>query len=291
MTRLGVFPLLMFAGLARAAGADAPATPRAIVALGRLAPKDGIVKVAGPSEPVLVVADVLVQPGSWVKAGAPIARLDDYEAKASAVQQLRATVAASDATIAGIQATLSNVEAEAARQEELYRQGLVSLAQRDDAKTRVDVEKARIRTAQADRDVRVADLKNAEILLERRAIRAPVAGQVLQLHVRPGEKVGPLGIAEIARTDQMYAIAEVYETDVHRVKVGQRATVSSRALPGGSLQGTVERIGLLVGRKDIFGDDPTARKDERVVEVEVRLDDSKAVSGLTNLQVEVKIAP
>ena len=34
-----------------------------------------------------------------------------------------------------------------------------------------------------------------------------------------------------------------------------------------------------------------ARKDARVVEVEIRLDDAEQVAGLTNLQVEVKIFP
>jgi HlyD family secretion protein len=274
--------------LAGVPSSSGPEAADVVVALGRISPKDGIVKVAGPSEPVLVVADVLVQTGDRVKAGAVIARLDDYAERAAAVQQLKAMLAASEANIVGIKAELDNAQSEGARYEDLFAQGLVSATERDKWRTRVEVERSRIKAAQAEREVRVADLHNAEILLERRAIRAPITGQVLRVHVRPGEKVGGAGIVDLARTDQMYAIAEVYESDVQRVRVGQRAQVISRALPA-PLEGTVERIGLMIGKKDIFGDDPTARKDARVVEVEIRLDDGRPAAAFTNLQVEVRI--
>jgi HlyD family secretion protein len=88
--------------------------------------------------------------------------------------------------------------------------------------------------------------------------------------------------------DRMYAIAEVYETDISRVKVGQPATISSRAI-GRPLGGTVERIRQQVRKQDQLGTDPAARKDARIVEVEIRLDNSAAAAALTNLQVEVLI--
>jgi HlyD family secretion protein len=127
--------------------------------------------------------------------------------------------------------------------------------------------------------------------LQRRTIRAPTSGRVLKVHARAGEKVEADGVAELARTDQMYAIAEVYETDIARVHPGQHATVSSPALGSAPLRGTVERLALKLGKKDVFGDDPTAKRDVRVIEVEVKLEDSARVAGLTNLQVEVNIAP
>ena len=86
----------------------------------------------------------------------------------------------------------------------------------------------------------------------------------------------------------MYVIAEVYETDVMRVRPGQRARIRSAALPE-ELEGTVERIGLQVGRLTSLGTDPVMRTDARVVEVEIRLDVSDAAASLTNLEVEVLI--
>ena len=123
---------------------------------------------------------------------------------------------------------------------------------------------------------------------QRAYIRAPVAGRVLDIHTRPGEMVGPRGILELGRVERMYAIAEVYETDIGRVRVGQPATVTSKAL-GRALSGTVERIRQQVRKLDQMDTDPAARKDARIVEVEVRLADAAAAASLTNLQVEVVI--
>jgi HlyD family secretion protein len=86
----------------------------------------------------------------------------------------------------------------------------------------------------------------------------------------------------------MYAIAEVYETDVRGLRRGMRARVRSAAL-GGELTGAVERIRPKVQKMDEIGTDPAARKDARIVEVEIRLDDSAAAANLTNLQVDVEI--
>ena len=53
----------------------------------------------------------------------------------------------------------------------------------------------------------------------------------------------------------------------------------------------VERIRPKIQKQDALGTDPAARKDSRVVEVEIRLDQSAPVAGLTLVQVEVTILP
>jgi HlyD family secretion protein len=88
----------------------------------------------------------------------------------------------------------------------------------------------------------------------------------------------------------MYAVAEVYETDIGRVRSGQRAQIRSPALPH-ELAGTVERIGLKIGKKDVLSTDPVADADARVVEVHVRLAEPELAAALTNLRVEVVIEP
>ena len=117
-------------------------------------------------------------------------------------------------------------------------------------------------------------------------MRAPVDARVLVVNARPGEQIGLEGILEIGRVDHMYAIAEVYETDVARLRLGQTATISSPALPD-TLTGRVERIRPLVRKQDEIGTDPAARKDARIVEVEVLLDSPESAAGLTHLQVDV----
>ena len=142
------------------------------------------------------------------------------------------------------------------------------------ARARIDVIEARLNRAQAE--------------LERSYIRAPMSGRVLEILKWPGEIVQGEGFIELGKVDRMYAIAEVYETDVSRISVGQRATVTSDALAG-PITGTVEFIRPKVMKQDELGTDPAARKDARIVEVRILLDDAEAVSGLTNLQVEVVI--
>jgi HlyD family secretion protein len=135
-----------------------------------------------------------------------------------------------------------------------------------------------------------ASLAQAQTELNLSSVYAPLSGQILEIRTWPGELIGDKGIVELGRTQQMYVNAEVYETDIYRIKLGQKATITSQGFPE-QLQGTVEEIGLAIGKKDILGTDPVADIDARVVEVKVRLtpDSSQKVANLTNLQVKVVI--
>jgi HlyD family secretion protein len=124
--------------------------------------------------------------------------------------------------------------------------------------------------------------------LDRAYVRAPFAGRILDVHAHVGELVGADGILELGRVDQMVAIAEVYETDIRHVRVGQKARIKSDALAG-DLTGTVARIRPKVQKLDEIGTDPAARKDARIIEVEIKLDDSAPAASLSLLQVEVEI--
>ncbi|BAY84395.1 DevB family ABC exporter membrane fusion protein [Calothrix parasitica NIES-267] len=134
------------------------------------------------------------------------------------------------------------------------------------------------------------NLKLAEARLRRSVIRAPRAGQIIRIIAHPGEKIGSDGILEMGNTNQMYAVAEVYEADVGLVKVGQPAKIISRnGAFNKPLTGKVAEIGWQVHKNNLLDDDPAANADARVVEVKIRLDDSKSVKALTNLQVDVRI--
>ena len=241
--------------------AIAPA-PVAITALGRIEPRDGVIRISGPSRAAVVIGELRVAKGDVVKIGGVLAVLDSHASEQAVVERMRAE--------------LANVKRELARTRKLHQEGAV-------AATILEAELLA-------RDVARAQLRHAEIELARSTVRAPIDGQVLEIHARTGEKVGPQGILELGRTDEMYAIAEVYETDVRRIKVGQRARVSSPALEA-PLEGVVERVGMKIGKLDALSTDPAARTDARVVEVEIRLDDSEPVKSLTNLQVVIAIAP
>jgi HlyD family secretion protein len=136
----------------------------------------------------------------------------------------------------------------------------------------------------------IATLKHAQTELAGAYIKAPMAGQIIKIHTRVGEKISASGIADLAQTDQMMAVAEVYQTDIGKVKLGQQAVISSQAFVG-ELRGTVAQIGLQVNRQNVFSNEPGENLDSRVVEVKIRLnpEDSKRVAGFTNLQVQTAI--
>jgi HlyD family secretion protein len=257
---LKFFPLLCLV-LSPCVAAD----QRVISSLGRLEPENGVVQLAGPSGGGFsgaVLKTLEVAEGDWVEKDQALARLDSYELRT--------------AEVARLDAILANARREMARQDDLSRTSATS--------------KAKLDAAQMDLDIALADLAAAKANLELAVVRSPLRAQVLEIHAYPGERVGPEGIMELGRTDRMYAVAEVYETDIMGVQVGQLAKIRTPTTDS-ELTGKVERISLKVGRLDVIGTDPIAKTDARVVEVFILLDDSEAVSRFTNMQVKVEIQP
>jgi HlyD family secretion protein len=132
------------------------------------------------------------------------------------------------------------------------------------------------------------NLALAQARVERTVLRAPISGMILRILTHPGESTGTQPILKMGHTRQMYAVAEVYETDVRLVRLDQRATVTSPALPE-PLSGTVVRVGNMIAKNDVLAVDPAAATDVRVVEVKIRLDHSESAARLINLQVVVHI--
>jgi HlyD family secretion protein len=236
--------------------------PDRVSALGRLEPEDGLIRVAGPSGTTAVIGRLFVDDGDPVKKGQLIATLDTLEEL--------------EARVARLEAELANTRRELQRHRVLHTGKAISDSVRDEWETRVRVGEARLHEARAG--------------LARARVHSPIDGRVIRVHARESERVGEEGIVELGRVDHMFAIAEVYETDVGRVRVGQPAVVTSPVLAA-PLTGKVDWINLQVAKQDKLGTDPAARKDARVVEVEIRLDDSATAAAYTNLEVEVEIAP
>jgi HlyD family secretion protein len=128
----------------------------------------------------------------------------------------------------------------------------------------------------------------AQARAERMTLRAPIDGRILNILTKPGENVGSGPILTMGDTSRMRAVAEVYETDIGRVQIGQMATIHSRALAK-PMTGEVVRIGDIVFKNNVLNVDPAARADARVVEVWIELDDASPVERLTNLTVDVVI--
>lgn len=157
----------------------------------------------------------------------------------------------------------------------------------------VDVRDVDVTKAMAEVTEAKANLKQAQEDFALTYVKAPQAGQILKIHSRPGEYVNAeTGILELGQTNKMVVKAEVYESEISKVKPQQIAIIKSEnGAFSGEIQGKVERIGLKVGKQNILENDPTADADSRVIEVDIILDaqNSQRVANLTYSQVIVRI--
>ncbi len=168
------------------------------------------------------------------------------------------------------------------------------------AAAKADLEAARAAKQQTLSQIPLAslhkDLDLAKENLARTTIKAPSAGTVLKIHAREGEVMGAAPILELANLGRLVVVAEVFESDVKRISIGQTAKIASAAFPAPQdeqgLSGTVTRIGQMVSAAGLASLDPTAAVDRRVVEVRIELDEpsSRAAARWIGLQVDVEFA-
>ncbi len=155
-----------------------------------------------------------------------------------------------------------------------------------------EVREVEVIKAQVAVDRAIAALRQAEADLELTYVKAPSEGQIIKINTYPGEVVGEEGVVEFANTSKMMVVAEVYESDISRVQVGQAANIQSETGAfAGEITGRVEQIGLKIGKQEVLDTNPAADVDSRVVEVEIHLDPetSDRVAHLTNSKAIVKI--
>jgi HlyD family secretion protein len=263
-----------------------------------------------------------------VRSGAKLGEINAQKATIVRSQaQLEEDVRGKSAAIARLDAEVRNAQVEFNRYEKLYRSGAVSASQRDSKRLDFDSTQQQLSEAKAAHDqaaltlnaqvreakstldriaeVRPVDIdaaeaevastiiavKQAQADLALASVKAPRRGQIIKVHTWSGEVVGNDGIVEVGQTDQMVAVAEVYESDVKYIRRGQLAKVTSSAFDG-IANGVVSEIGLQIYKKNVLNTDPTAAADGRVVEIKILLDaaGSLKVAGFTNLEVTVNIA-
>jgi HlyD family secretion protein len=189
----------------------------------------------------------------------------------------RAMVAQGEANVASARARLAEVE----HQFEV---------DKIDAEIQIKLARAQLERAQAEFPIASleAQIAAAEARASRLTLYAPVDGRILNIKIKPGEDVSSGPVLTMGDTSLMRTVAEVYETDIARVRIGHVATITSRALPH-PITGKVVRIGNMVFKNDVLNVDPAARADARVVEVWIDLDDAPLTERLTNLTVDVII--
>jgi len=312
-----------------ATAAAAPPKPIGVGCRGRIEPEDGVLVVAAPyfgGRPS-IIKDLRVKEGDAVRTGQIIAVLDGWDSSVKAMRQAEADVEVNRKRLAQVQAGAKQADIEALKMEiarweseyeiatsehrryqKLRENDIISPNDFDQKRLAMDrarrtLESAKERLKSLDEirkedvDVRMAELsasvaqtEHAAAELERMNVRAPGNGRVLRIHAHPGEEVGPQGIFELGKTERMYVVAEVYETDITRIRAGQKADISSDLFPE-KLTGTVFQIGTQVTRSELLPLEPSAFADTRVVKVKIKLDDGERVAGLIYGKVDVVIHP
>lgn len=308
----------------------APRDPAGVGALGRVEPVTRIRRLTQPGGMAVTRLDrLLVQEGDEVREGQLLAEFADVAQKDAAVAQAEGAVAEARASLERTRAggRPSEVEAQRARIESLA--ALAEIARRDALRAESLVpsgaggaaaaERARYAAtrAAADHAQAVADLEtlmrprpedvalaearlaSAEAALakaradaELSRVRAPFAGTVLRIIARPGDQVGNDGLMELGDVSRMDIVADVFETDLPRVREGAPAEI---IVPGEGrrVAATVREIGWTVRRSTIASNDPVAAVDSRTVEVRLTLSEDGAalLRRRSNMQVQVAIRP
>ncbi|ARV59268.1 HlyD family secretion protein [Nostocales cyanobacterium HT-58-2] len=264
-----------------------------------------------------------------VKAGAKFGEIAAQKAEIVRLQeQLKGEIVTQQATITRWQAEVRTTNADYNRYFSLYKEGATSAVELDSKRLALETAQAQLKEAQAQQnrsaetiraqikqaqanlnkiaevrpvDIQVAQAKveqaksaakKAQAALDDVYIRAPRAGRILDIYAKPGEVVGSKGIVDLGQTDQMQVVAEVYQTDIGKIRLGKPAVITSASFPG-QLRGTVSFIGLQVTKQEITSGQPGENLDRRVIEVRIQLppEESQRVANLTNLQVQVAIQP
>jgi HlyD family secretion protein len=315
---------------ARAAATSQTRVPdQAVGCLGYIEPKDGVLQLTAPyldGRPQRVL-ELKVKQGDEVRTGQLLAVLDGKEPLQSALRlaearvglaqarlsQVKAGASASDiaaqkAAVSRIQAALDHARVEYHRYSTLHQQTDVSASELDARRLAVQTDEQELQSAeqrlnsisqvrptdidvaQSDLSVAIAEAQSARVNLQSAMVYAPVDAQVLRIQAYPGETPGSDGLLELAKAGPMYVEAEVYESDIARVRPGERARITSDLFPG-TVSGVVETVGTMISKAEVMPLDPVAFADRRVFKVWIRLDEANRVAGLIHGKANVVIEP
>ncbi len=194
------------------------------------------------------VVELAVKEGDRVRKGQFLLQIDDTQYRAQA-REATAALAAARSNLRLAEASLEQSEASWKRKESLYEQKLVSPEELDQARMLHNTDKARVDAGHEEVERASASLQAADDNLAKTRFESPIDGTVTQLSIERGEIVvtGTMNnpgtvILNVADLSRMKVEADVDETDVSAVAMGQAAKVKVDAVPDTSLTGRVSEI-------------------------------------------------
>jgi HlyD family secretion protein len=196
-----------------------------------------------------------VAEGSRVKAGDIIARIDARDVNAQS-EAAAANVNAAMAALTQAQAEERDALSQLKRAQDLLTKGFVSAASVDTAKARADRAVAGVANAQAAIASAQATARNALVSIDYTVIRAPFDGVILSKNANVGDLVTPFSnaadskgaVVSMADMSTLEVEADVAESSLSKIKVGQPAEIVLDALPDTRFRGRISRMVPTVDR-------------------------------------------
>lgn len=198
----------------------------------------GVEAFTKPSADVLLafvrsgnVAQVLVKEGDTVTAGQVVARLDD-EAEQVRLEQLRAD--AEDTTpVENVEVQLAQKEADLRKRQWALSHGASTVSDVEQARVEVQFYRLSVEVARFDKSQKQRQYEESRVESERMRLVSPIAGQVEDAAIEPGEAAEPMRpVLRIVRIDPLWIEANVPLGQAPAMKVGQAAGVAFPAAHG-----------------------------------------------------------
>ena len=190
-----------------------------------------------------------VTEGSRVKAGDIIARIDARDVVAMS-ESAAANVGAAKAALNQSLAEETDALAQLKRNQDLLAKGFVSAASVDTAKARADRATAGVANARATITAAEATARNSQVSVDYTIIRAPFDGVILSKSANVGDLVTPFSnatdskgaVVSMADMSTLEVEADVSESSLAKVQVGQPAEIVLDALPNSRFRGRISRM-------------------------------------------------
>jgi len=221
-----------------------------------------------------VVARVAVQAGNRVSKGDLLFEIDARDARARAVEA-RAAVEQARAQLRTAEVELAEAGRLLALYDSVEDPRAVAQAEVIDRRGNRDRAAAQLGLARAQLEQARAQLESAETEVVLHQVRAPRAGEVLQVRTRPGEyaTAGPAPgnssepLMTLGETQPLHVRIDVDESEIERVDLGAPAIVSPRGNARRRTQAVHVRTEPLVVPKRSLTNQATERVDVRVLQL------------------------
>ena len=297
-----IFALPIFAATA----AFAADSIDAVACMGRVVPEARISKLTAvsPTGAQPVVKKLFIKKGDFVEAGAPVAEIAGIDKAKASLERAEAVLAAVRTASAIRVQQQKNLAADMRGSFDQNREILDEKDPPRREREEIEYEQKSLarKIAQADGMLKLVEANEKNVVAEAEAVvaeskkhfeeftlKSPISGEIIELNCELGEAVGGEGVCEIANTKNMFVNAEVYVSDIAKIKVGARAEITSDALGKKMFSGKVVQISGYVKSNRLFSTDPSDYSNTRVVIAKIRLDDSAPFRNLIGSQVEVRI--